>query len=225
MKVLFALCLILAALAISARAQEQLRVELDMNSLPSEQGWIFANTDHDENEFFHVDGSALYQSSGDLWGLNTGVYYYHRLAAYSGAPNWSLMVRTRVLSTFPPEEINPLGFAFILSLDGFMAGFAIAPRSIRLAGESESRPHSGNEWHTYSVLASLRAGTYSLYIDGVYFDTLPLPTSVVNDVRIGDHTNSGWASGEISHVTVVLSNSTVVANEPETWGGVKALYR
>ena len=218
--------LVLALGAGIAHAQEQLRVDLDMNSLPTDQGWIFGNTTDDQNDYYHVDGSALYLNSTNLgWGMDTGAYYYHRLAMYVGVPNWSLTVRARVHESFPTEGSNPWGFGFLLSLDGYMSGFALTPGEIRLAGEVESRPHSGSQWHTYTMLASLRTGLFSFYIDGELFDTLPLSPNFTNEVRIGDHTNSGWSTGEISHLTFVLSNSTVVPNDSETWGGVKALYR
>ena len=210
------------ATLLNAHAQAQ-TVNLDMSSLPSAQGWSYSGS-VPESSVYSVSEGELHQNTlGILTQPSDSVSYLYNVAP---APSsFDITLSARVTSEQGPwgalaVNVNgPYGQNALLFL-GTSQFQADSPAGGTFGGASDN-----TLFHTYEMTGSFGPnGSYSLYRDGVYVGSTPLPfypeSSAQASVVLGD-LGVRWEGTDVADISSFSATFTSSVPEPQ-WYGVLA---
>jgi hypothetical protein len=221
------------AITASGRGQPLMTVTLDMNSLPTEQGWSFVTTGQigsfTETDIFSVAESVLVQNTmpmtiGLACDVGSTAGYTYDLSAYSSEEitGWRLTVEVRLLDS--EVQLYHYGFSASGFIDGYGTGFGLSLSGLQ-DRDLEVHALDSTQWHHYQILADYNLLSYDLYVDGAHLKSGDLETDTNTSFRIGDGSCTANANAEIRYVRAELNPDPLVLIDRATWGGVKALFR
>lgn len=186
---LYALCLASALAAGPAAAAVD--ISLDMNSLPSAQGWTYiADQGPAETSVFSVSGGTLYMDSMQANGA-----YYRLNNVVDPNLSFDLFMRSRITS-------GGFGFHVYVQLDGYTTVVGFSPSSIYTLNSSGNwvpmASYDNTSFHDYR-LTGMPGGTYEVYADNALIGSgLFVQSSDSNGLIFGDGGGTGWATAEIT---------------------------
>lgn len=200
-------------------------VTIDFSSLPSTQGWTYANFPPNfpqpEGSVFSVSGGQLHQNTvGFATGI-TGTNRYNYSGIVDPGLSFTLEVRARLLA----EEQglggsnNHYGFAFgvFTGTNAFGMGLGSSFFSTQdTFGANQSYPGSFDPslFHDYKMVGTPGVG-YSIFIDNVFvLSGLPQVSAAANALFLGDATGGVNAQADISYYRFEQSPVPVPAALP-----------
>jgi hypothetical protein len=201
----------LSALAfVASAAVAQSTIQLDFNSLPSAQGWVYMNMGNSatEGQVFSLAGGVLTQNSLGLGSAGQGSNRYNLYDRLTPGQDYTLEVRARLIAEEGADGLNHYGFsAGYFDGTGVAFGFGLGDSGVI----TDWGLYSGIDTHlvhTYRLVGhSATAGASArsaLWIDGLlvgqglagnYGSCAPLG-AFCNSVYLGDGTGGPNARGE-----------------------------
>ena len=194
-------------------------ITLNFNSLPSTQGFSYLNDGGflTETQVFSVSADVLEQNS---IGGGTHDYAYRDPGVVADSPfeiDWTAKLIAEELS----QSNNFYGFAIGVATTTQSYDLGLGAGGIDLEnGDSEyiipasSLSAAGlslHDYHHYTMLGNIAAGTWSFFIDGTFWATgsahfriLPIP----NGILLGDITDGPNAQGDTSAFSFTQSSAT-----------------
>jgi hypothetical protein len=203
----------LAILGAASAASAATIVNLDFNSLPSAQGWVY-NSPYEpgpESSVYAATGTSLVQTSiGNGLGAFQGQTWYSYAPAtgtYDPLAQWT---NTFTVAVTAEEWAGPLyhqGFSSYVFLGGFGAGFGIDPNTNIIDlwdGTDVVVPFTlGTGFHTYEMIGSATTGIFSISIDNVLVHSGAMSFQAgLNEIYLGDVTNNSNANATLTSYRV-----------------------
>lgn len=194
--------MVLAALALDARAAF---VQLEFDSLPSAQGWVFVPYGSDagttETEVFSVTGGVLVQNSiGQSLGGPGATTYSRAVPLAPGAP-YAVTWRSRVLVSEGDPSSSLYGYGFQVVVRNGSASVMIAMTTDRVRDhllQTVFRSNTG--FHDFRLEVDPPTG-YQLWVDGVPTLSGALGSLGSNTLEVGDGSGITNALAELSAFT------------------------
>lgn len=177
-------------LLFAATSRANVDITLDLNSLPSAQGWTYhTESGTTEGSVFSVGGGLLHQNSfgaGDSW--------YSLDGLVDLALPFVLSLRVRLNGEEGGSAGNAFGFAAGLATGTEIDMFGLGLNRLQVDHDPNGQPvhtglSTGPEFHDYRMEGGGGAPDFRVYVDGVLLDTGPnREFAYYNSLRFGDLT-------------------------------------
>lgn len=209
----------LMLLYLSSTVAAQGTITLDVNSLPSTQGWIYFSDGSPETSIFSVSEGILTQNT--LAGPFT-VERYKRQGVLDPSFPFSIAIRARVVADSGICPTNPFGFAFGATAgeEIFLIGLSTS-RIQDVRGVDLSTTADNTIFHDYRLEVTPGVG-YSLFVDGTLlgsglprFFPQPDPDNLgANELVFGDSTRCQGALAGVMSYTFIQQLPVTVDIKP-----------
>jgi hypothetical protein len=203
-------CLSLLILALMSDNTRSVKADtiitLDMNLLPSAQGWTYVALGNTapEQRVFSVSGGILHQNSIGVGfaGQGQNSYELNNPPIDPSLP-FSILIRARVLQDEGNADTNPYGFAFYAFTGTEVFGTGLSTGHI--VNQSSPSSHLLNfdntDFHDYRLEATPGIG-FRLFIDNVLIDSgAPRPYISPPLLGLGDGTGGTNARADVASYT------------------------
>ena len=198
----------LACVALSGiEAAGPVDIVLDMNSLPSAQGWVFSGDPGAvETDVFSVSGGMLHQNSIGIGTSTTGTQglaAYALLGVVDPALPFVLTTRVRVNQEefTAANPTNAFGFGAGLRTTADIFQFGLGADRLEVDHGALRPIYLGDttaQFHDYR-LESAGGINFNLYVDGSLIDTGPAHVlATVNELLLGDFTRGPNVNADIA---------------------------
>jgi hypothetical protein len=218
---LFFIILILTLALSETNAFSSYDIALDMNSLPSAQGWTYVGNVLESNAF-SVSGGILHQNTIDPNGNSeTAAYYIQNANLVNSSFVFNMVARLNSEQFTGPA--NAYACDVQINTGSEYIGFGLGARHIQvIAGISNSQGHEiaydTSQFHDYTVAFNSNTNIWTLSADGTLIATepaMPNATGMTNVISFGDGTAGPNANADYASFSFVQGDATPIP--PTVW--------
>jgi hypothetical protein len=210
----FFIILTLTLAMSSTNAFSSLDITLDMNSLPSAQGWTYGNdyTDAPESSIFSVSGGMLHQNA--IW--NGAAVGYYITGPNIGDSSFVLTMQAQVNAVAGTGFIQGAGVAIGNASynQQIVLGLGAGDLSVfnRQNGQYNIYSYNTSQINTYTITYNSDTNIYNVAANGTLIDTGSafFGTSTPNTITIGDMTNGTFANADYASFSFVQGDATPI---------------